>query len=144
MIKYLPAHLLKKERYKLFVYLLAYFFMVFEVEAYGQTTSLNACFDLARKNNLSVKQARSALLSGQYNLQAEKKSYLPKVDLLSSYTYLSSPLTINLQTAKDGIVNGSSQQSVNAANEVFKEITGNNLSQAVQDRIYNTSKNIIY
>ncbi|ACU04132.1 TolC family protein [Pedobacter heparinus] len=143
MIKYLPAHLLKKERYKLFVYLLAYFFMVFEVEAYGQTTSLNACFDLARKNNLSVKQARSALLSGQYNLQAEKKSYLPKVDLLSSYTYLSSPLTINLQTAKDGIVNGSSQQSVNAANEVFKEITGNNLSQAVQDRIYNTSKNII-
>lgn len=114
----------------------------FKVNAQN-TTSLQDCFNLARQNNMLVKQAKSALLSGQYNLQAEKKSFLPKVDLLSSYTYLSSPLTVNLQTVKDGIVDGSSRQSVNAANEVFKEITGNNLSQTVQDRIYNTSKNVI-
>lgn len=116
---------------------------LFSTNVNAQNTSLEDCFNLARQNNISLKQAQSALLSGKYNLQAEKKSYLPKVDLLSSYTYLSSPLTINLQTVKDGIVNGSSQQSVNAANEVFKEITGNNLSQTSQDRIFNTSKNII-
>ncbi|MBE9600970.1 TolC family protein [Pedobacter sp. MC2016-24] len=117
--------------------------LLLSLSARAQTTTLADCFNIARQNNIALKQARSALLSGQYNLQAEKKSYLPKVDLLSSYTYLSSPLTVNLQTVKDGIVDGSSQQAVNAANEVFKEITGNNLSQPVQDRIYNTSKSII-
>ncbi|MEJ2901468.1 TolC family protein [Pedobacter panaciterrae] len=124
-------------------YLLLMILAIFVVTANGQTTSLETCFNLARDHNMTLRQAKSALLSSQYNLQAEKKSYLPKVDLLSSYTYLSSPLTVNLQTVKDGIVEGSSKQSVNAANEVFKEVTGNDLSQAAQDRIYNASKNII-
>ncbi|NRF40908.1 TolC family protein [Pedobacter foliorum] len=113
------------------------------LQANSQTTSLETCFNLAREHNMTLRQAKSALLSSQYNLQAEKKSYLPKVDLLSSYTYLSSPLTVNLQTVKDGVVEGSSRQSVNAANEAFKEVTGTDLSQAAQDRIYNASKNII-
>ncbi|WP_432713816.1 TolC family protein [Pedobacter sp.] len=109
----------------------------------GQNTSLQKCLIIASENNISVKQAKSALLSSQYNLQAEKKSYLPKVDVLSSYTYLSSPLAVNLQTVREGVVEGSSKQSANAANEVFREVTGNDLSQAAQDRIYNASKNII-
>lgn len=97
-------------------------------------------FSIAKQNNLTIKQAQSALLTGEYNLQAEKKGYLPKVDLLSSYSYLGNPLTINLQTVKDGIVEGSSQQSVNTANEIYHEITGGNLPQAAQDRIYDASK----
>ncbi|RED26913.1 outer membrane protein TolC [Flavobacterium cutihirudinis] len=109
----------------------------------AQTTSLGECFSIAQQNNITIKQAKSALKTGEYNLQAEKKGYLPKVDLLSSYSYLSSPLTINLQTVKDGVVEGSSQQSVNTANEIYHEITGNNLSQAAQDRIYNASKTVI-
>lgn len=109
----------------------------------AQTTSLEECFSIAQQNNITIKQAKSALKTGEYNLQAEKKGYLPKVDLLSSYSYLSNPLTINLQTVKDGVVEGSSQQSVNTANEIYHEITGNNLSQAAQDRIYNTSKTVI-
>lgn len=109
----------------------------------AQTTSLEECFSIAQQNNITIKQAKSALKTGEYNLQAEKKGYLPKVDLLSSYSYLSSPLTINLQTVKDGVVEGSSQQSVNTANEIYHEITGNNLSQAAQDRIYNASKTVI-
>jgi|GEM_PF-316537 len=143
MIKILPTDLISKRRDNPLGYIILSCFSFFCLNSNAQSTSLQDCFNLAGKYNITVKQARSALLSGTYNLQAEKKSYLPKVDLLSSYTYLSSPLTINLQTVKDGIVNGSSQQSVNAANEVFKEITGNNLSQATQDRIYNASKNII-
>lgn len=79
----------------------------------------------------------------KFSLEAEKNSYLPGIDLLAGYHHLSKPLEINLQTVKDGIVEGSSQQSVNTANEVYKEITGNELPQAVQDRIYSVSKNVI-
>jgi len=111
--------------------------------SYGQNTTLQQCLDRAYQNNLTVKQARTSLQASKFNLQAEKQSYLPKVDLLSSYTYLSKPIDINLQTVRDGIVNGSSAQNLNAVNEVFKEITGNDLSQPVQDRILNASKKII-
>ncbi|WP_316837174.1 TolC family protein [Pedobacter nutrimenti] len=111
--------------------------------SYSQNITLQQCLDRAYQNNLTVKQARTSLQASKFNLQAEKQSYLPKVDLLSSYTYLSQPIDINLQTVRDGIVNGSSAQSLNAANEVFKEITGSDLSQPVQDRILNASKKII-
>nr|WP_199076122.1 TolC family protein [Pedobacter sp. ASV19] len=111
--------------------------------SYGQNTTLQQCLDRAYQNNLTVKQARTSLQASKFNLQAEKQSYLPKVDLLSSYTYLSKPIDINLQTVRDGIVNGSSAQNLNAVNEVFKEITGSDLSQPVQDRILNASKKII-
>lgn len=143
MIKNLPPDPILKRRNNHIGYFVLGCLAFICLDANGQSTSLQDCYRLADQRNVTLKQARSGLLSGEYNLQAEKKSYLPKVDLLSSYTYLSSPLTINLQTVKDGVVNGSSRQSVNAANEVFKEITGNDLSQAAQDRIYNTSKNVI-
>ncbi|MEN2489399.1 TolC family protein [Flavobacterium sp. B11] len=119
------------------------FCFLFGLETKAQTTSLEECFSIAQQNNITIKQAKSALKTGEYNLQAEKKGYLPKVDLLSSYSYLSSPLTINLQTVRDGVVEGSSKQSVNTANEIYHEITGGNLSQAAQDRIYNASKTVI-
>jgi len=119
------------------------FCFLFVLQTKAQTTSLEECFSIAKQNNITIKQAKSALKTGEYNLQAEKKGYLPKVDLLSSYSYLSSPLTINLQTVRDGVVEGSSKQSVNTANEIYHEITGGNLSQAAQDRIYNASKTVI-
>ncbi|WP_281632409.1 TolC family protein [Flavobacterium luteolum] len=119
------------------------FCFLFVLKTKAQTTSLEECFSIAKQNNITIKQAKSALKTGEYNLQAEKKGYLPKVDLLSSYSYLSSPLTINLQTVRDGVVEGSSKQSVNTANEIYHEITGGNLSQAAQDRIYNASKTVI-
>ena len=109
----------------------------------AQTISLENCFEMAKQKNITLKQAKSGFKTAEYNLQAEKNSYFPKIDLLSSYTYLSEPLTINLQSVKDGIVEGSSKQSVNTANQIYNEITGNNLPQAAQDRIYNTSKTII-
>jgi len=119
------------------------FFILCSYTTAAQSLKLEDCFRLAAANNLTVQQAQTALKAGEYNLEAEKKSYLPKVDLLSSYTYLSNPLTINLQETKNGIVEGSSKQSVNAANEVYREITGNDLSQGVQDRIYKASSDII-
>lgn len=105
--------------------------------------TLEECFALARKNNGLIRQAEKSLQARQYALAAEKQSYLPKVDLLAGYNYLSKPLEINLQTVKDGILEGSSRQNVNTANEVFKQVTGNELSQTAKDLIYNSSKGIL-
>lgn len=108
-----------------------------------RSVTLEECFALARKQNLLIRQAQKSLQARQYALQAEKQSYLPKVDLLAGYNYLSKPLEINLQTVKDGIVEGSSRQGVNTANEVFKEITGSDLPQRAKDLIYNGNKTIL-
>lgn len=135
--------MIEKQRLKIEYYLILFWLVIFGFQSNAQSTSLEYCLAIAKQKNVAIKQAKSGLKTVEFNLQAEKKGYFPKVDLLSSYSYLSSPLTINLQTVKDGIVEGSSRQSVNAANEVYNEITGNNLSQAAQDRIYNTSKSII-
>ncbi len=109
----------------------------------GQTTSLQQCFSIARQNNLQIRQTQHSIQAKQYALAAEKLSRLPKIDLFAGYTYLSNPLTINLQTVKDGVVLGSSQQSVYTANEVYRQLTGQDLPAEAQQDIYNTSSNII-
>ena len=109
----------------------------------GQNVSLQTCFSLAHKNNLLIRQSQHSVQARKYALAAEKLSILPKVDLLAGYNYLSNPLTINLQTVKNGVVLGSSQQSMYTANEVYRQITGQNLPGPVQQEIYNTAKNII-
>jgi outer membrane protein TolC len=123
--------------------LLILFCPMSSTRAQARGTSLQDCFRIAAERNLTVSQAKTTLKATEYNLAAEKQSHLPKVDLLASYNYLSKPLEINLGTVRNGIVDGSSQQSVNTANEVFKNITGSDLSQVAQQNIYNTSKAII-
>lgn len=113
------------------------------LQSAAQDISLQDCFRLAGQRNLLIQQSRTSLLARQYNLAAEKQRYIPKIDALASYTYLSRPLEINLQTVREGILEGSSQQAVNAANTVFQEITGTDLSPAVQDKLYNTSRTIL-
>jgi len=110
---------------------------------HAQEISLDRCFGIAESRNILIRQTQVSLAARQYNLAAEKMNYLPKLDALASYTYLSRPLEINLQTVRNGIVEGSSQQAVNSANNVFHEITGTDLSQGAKDRIYNSSKDII-
>ncbi len=124
-----------------YLYILVLFAFIFPV--YAQETRLEDCFRLAAANNLTLQQAHSTLRASELNLKAERRSYLPKVDLLSSYTLLSQPLEINFQEARSGIIDGSSRQSVNAANEVFRSITGTDLSQSAQDRIFQTSSEIM-
>ncbi len=118
-------------------------FAVSSVSLNAQDISLENCFRIAEGQNILIQQTHVSLSARQYNLAAEKMNYLPKLDALASYTYLSRPLEINLQTVRNGVVEGSSLQAVNAANSVFREITGSDLSQASQDRIYNSSKDII-
>jgi outer membrane protein TolC len=109
----------------------------------GQDVTLQTCFLLAHKNNLLIRQSQHSIQAKKYSLAAEKLSMLPAVDLLAGYNYLSNPLTINLQAVKDGVVLGSSRQSMYTANEVYRQITGQNLPGPVQQEIYNTSKTII-
>lgn len=117
--------------------------LTFSITLHAQHVTLQDCFSIAREKNIVVNQAKASLQARQYNLEAEKQRYLPKIDALASYTYLSRPLEINLQTVRNGIVEGSSQQAVNTANDVYREVTGNALSQQAQDRIYNSSKTVI-
>lgn len=105
--------------------------------------SLKQCFEIAAQNNIAIQQMKQSLATSKFQQAAAKKNNLPEVDLLGAYSYLGDPLRINLQTARDGIINGTSQQNVDAANQVYHEITGNNLSQQAQDAIYQSSKNII-
>ncbi|RFS18872.1 TolC family protein [Chitinophaga silvatica] len=109
----------------------------------GKSLTLKDCYQLAKQNNSVVQQAQKSLQAREFSLQAENRAYYPNLDLLAGYNYLSKPLKINLQQVKDGVVNGSSAQSVNTANTVFQEITGQPLPQNVQDAIYNASKGII-
>ncbi len=109
----------------------------------GVELSLKDCYRMAKQGNVVVQQAQHSLQAREYALQAENRAYFPKVDVLAGYNYLGKPLEINLQQVKDGVVNGSSSQSVNTANEVFHQITGADLPQPVQDKIYNATKGII-
>ncbi len=110
---------------------------------HAQTLTLKDCFEIAHSGNIGIRQANTSLKARELNSKAERENYLPKIDFLGSYSYLSNPLEINLQTVKAGIVEGSAQQGVQSANETYKEITGNDLSQQAQQNIYNTNYRIL-
>lgn len=128
-------------------YLLFIIFLHLAIPARGQDNgkklTLKDCYQLAKQNNTLVQQAQKSLQAREYSLQAENRAYYPNLDLLAGYNYLGKPLKINLQQVKDGVLNGSASQSVNTANAVFQQITGQPLPQNVQDAIYNGTKGII-
>ncbi len=97
----------------------------------------------AQQNNTAVKLAEQSLETRQKLLESSKNNGLPKLDLLAGYNYIGEPLRVNLQQVKDGIVEGSANQAVYSANTAYQQITGNPLSQQVQNVIYQTSKDII-
>ncbi|SHL42599.1 Outer membrane protein TolC [Chitinophaga jiangningensis] len=109
----------------------------------GKELSLKDCYRIARQGNIVVQQAQHSLKAREYSLQANNRAYFPKVDVLAGYNYLVKPLEINLQQVKNGVVDGSSAQAVNTANEVFHQITGQDLPQAVKDKISTTTKSIL-
>ncbi|MBV6880754.1 TolC family protein [Epilithonimonas ginsengisoli] len=116
--------------------------LMVSVTAFSQY-SLKQCIDKSQENNSVIKLAEQSLETREKLLQSNKNNYLPKVDLLAGYNYIGEPLRVNLQQVKDGIVEGTANQSVYAANSVFQQITGQPLTQQIQDVIYQTSKDII-
>ncbi|WP_209391060.1 TolC family protein [Chryseobacterium sp. RR2-3-20] len=108
-----------------------------------QQFTLKECIEKGKQNNTAVKLAEQSLETRQQLLQSSKNNNLPKVDFLGGYNYIGEPIRINMQQVKDGIVEGSANQSANSANAVYQQITGNPLPQQVQNVIYQTSKDII-
>ncbi|MFB6457916.1 TolC family protein [Chitinophaga sp. Hz27] len=109
----------------------------------GRELTLKDCYRIAKQGNVVVQQAQHSLKARQYTLEANNRAYYPKVDLLAGYNYLGKPLKINLQQVKDGVVNGSAAQSANTANEVYHQVTGQDLPQPVKDKISDATKTII-
>ncbi|GAB3016168.1 hypothetical protein GCM10027051_20490 [Niabella terrae] len=96
------------------------------------------------ENNTLTKLARQSLETRQQQYEAAKLNLLPKADLLAGYNHLSRPLTLDLQGLESGITEGAANQSVNTANTIYNQITGNELPQGVQDQIYSTTESIIH
>lgn len=115
----------------------------FSVTFSAQEMSLNACIERAQQQNTVVKIAQQSLETREKLAQSDKNNGLPKVDLLAGYNYIGEPIRINLQQVKGSIVEGTANQSVYSANTIYQEITGQPLSQEIQDIIYETSKDII-
>lgn len=128
-----------------YIYLLFFccFFIPKTSPAQNSELSLSACFEMAAENNGIVEQMEQSLTTRRFHYEASRHNFLPDVDLLAGYHYLGEPIRVNLQTVRQGIVEGSAQQSVNTANEIFQKITGNTLPQNAQDALYQSSKNII-
>lgn len=105
--------------------------------------TLEDCFRTAEENNIIIRQMQQSIVTRQQQYDAAKLSALPDVDIVGGYHYLGDPLHLNLQSVREGIVEGSSRQNANTAAQIYQEITGNELSPAVQDGIYEGSKKII-
>ncbi len=118
-------------------------FLMLSAKIFCQQFSLQYCIEKAQQNNTVIKLAEQSLETRQKLLASSKNNGLPKLDLLAGYNYIGEPLRINLQQVKDGVVEGSAGQAVYSANTVYQQITGNPLSQQVQNVIYQTSKDII-
>lgn len=118
-------------------------FLMLSAKIFCQQFSLKYCIEKAQQNNSVVKLAEQSLETRQKLLASSKNNGLPKLDLLAGYNYIGEPLRVNLQQVKDGVVEGSANQAVYSANTVYQQITGNPLSQQVQNVIYQTSKDII-
>ncbi|WP_312900086.1 TolC family protein [Chryseobacterium taichungense] len=118
-------------------------FLMLSAKIFCQQFSLRYCIEKAQQNNTVVKLAGQSLETRQKLFKATQNNGLPKLDLLAGYNYIGEPLRVNLQQVKDGIVEGSANQAVYSANTVYQQVTGNQLSQQVQDVIYQTSKDII-
>lgn len=118
-------------------------FLMLSAKIFCQQFSLKYCIEKAQQNNTVIKIAEQSLETRQKLLESSKNNGLPKLDLLAGYNYIGEPLRINLQQVKDGIVEGSANQAVYSANTAYQQITGNPLSQQVQNVIYQTSKDII-
>src|SRR5690625_445455 len=82
------------------------------LSAQSSDITLEDCFRIAAQNNLTLRQMQQSVQTRQYQYEASKLRALPKVDILGGYTYLSDPLKIDLQSVRESVVNGTSQQNV--------------------------------
>lgn len=123
--------------------ILGLFSLLTVLQLNAQHLSLKECIRLAEENNTSVELARQSVNTRKQLFERSKKNILPTVDLLAGFNHLSDPLQINLGQVRDGIIEGTAQQTTSAAANIYQDITGNPLDSEIQNQIYQTSKDIL-
>lgn len=126
---------------KVLIFVISFFLLSPALKS--QELGLAECISLAKENNTAVTIAKQSVNTKKQLFDRSKKNILPNLDLLAGYNHLGEPLQINLGQVRDGIIEGTAQQTTSAAANVYQDITGNPLGSDIQNQIYQTSKDIL-
>ena len=77
--------------------------LVLSVSLHGQELRLADAIASALQNNPRIKQSQQKVMQKEYELKAAKGNYLPTVNLLGGYTYLSENIEINMEQVKGSL-----------------------------------------
>lgn len=108
-----------------------------------QNLSLSESISSAKENSTAISIAQQSYQTRKNLYDATKQNYLPKVDVLAGYNYLGEKAKLNVQGAKDDVVNYSSGQITGTAGQIYQQITGNQMPTDIQQLIYSTSHDLL-
>jgi outer membrane protein TolC len=107
---------------------------------FAEVITLQQAVDYALKNNNKIKQYNSKLEEKKYSEYEAYGNYLPKFDLVSSYTHLDNPLMIDLNPIRDAMITMQSANQVEFAN-IYNIMKGNPALSDAQRNILKTQFN---
>ncbi|MGB9701380.1 MAG: TolC family protein [Candidatus Kapaibacteriota bacterium] len=107
---------------------------------FAEVITLQQAVDYALKNNNKIKQYNSKLEEKKYSEYEAYGNYLPKFDLVSSYTHLDNPLMIDLNPIRDAMITMQSANQVEFAN-IYNIMKGNPALSDAQRSILQTQFN---
>jgi len=99
-------------------------FLVFSSNAFSEEITLEQAVEFALQNNNQIKQYKAKLEEKQYSEYEAYGNFLPKIDLVSSYTHLDDPLMIDLNPIRDAMITMQSSNQVEFAN-IYNMMKGN-------------------
>ncbi len=106
-------------------------FIALSLSLQSQDLRLADAIASALQNNPKIKQQQQAVIQKEYGLKAAKGNYLPTVDLLGGYTYLSENIEINMEQVKGSLDDMLAKYGVAAVGAVIT------LPPEMQSALYN-------
>jgi len=91
---------------------------------YAQQISLEDAVEFALAHNQKIKQYEAKLGQKKYQNLEAFGNFLPKIDLVGSYTHLNEPLTIDLDPIRQAMIQMQSSNQVEFAN-IYNILQGN-------------------
>lgn len=110
---------------------------------FGQEVTLKESMVRAKQNNTGIAIAKQSLETRRNLNEASRNNYLPKVDVLAGYNHLGEKARLNLQGAKEGAINYSSDQITASAQQIYQQVTGNPMPADIQNQINQISHNLL-
>ena len=102
-----------------------FFFIFLSFTAnYAQQISLEDAVEFALVHNQKIKQYEAKLEQKKYQNLEAFGNFLPKIDLVGSYTHLNDPLTIDLDPIRQAMIQMQSSNQVEFAN-IYNILQGN-------------------